>query len=198
MSLSNGYLTYLGSKKCCDLRGLGPTGATGGEGPMGPQGLPGTIGPTGPPGAAGPVGAGSYGSLALTGQSISTSTPFQIPIAGTMSPGKIYAVQASVFISGTTAITPNPNISFNFTDNPGSTAFYPSTFGNTGNVVTTSFYLTSTTGLSPYSYTGTVTDYFLYNGSTGIQNHNVNMYVNPANTNSIFVVKMNSTVTPIN
>lgn len=99
MSLSNGYLTYLGSKKCCDLRGLGPTGATGGEGPMGPQGLPGQIGPTGPPGAAGPVGAGSYGSLALTGQSISASIPFQIPIAGTMTPGKIYAVQASVFIS---------------------------------------------------------------------------------------------------
>lgn len=198
MSLSNGYLTYLGSKKCCDLRGLGPTGATGGEGPMGPQGVPGIPGPTGPAGAAGPLGAGSYGSLALTGQSISTSTPFQIPIAGSLTPGKIYAVQASVFMSGTTAITPNSNISFNFTDNPGSAVFYPSTFGNTGNVVTTPFYLTSTTGGSPYSYSGTVTDYFLYNGSTGIQNHNVNIYVNPANTNSVFGVKMNSTVTPIN
>lgn len=198
MSLSNGYLTYLGSKKCCDLRGLGPTGATGSEGPMGPQGLQGIPGPTGPPGPAGPVGSGSYGSLILIGQSISTSTPFQIPILGTMSPGKIYAVQASVFISGTTAITPNPNISFNFTDVPGSTAFYPSIFGNTGNTVTTSFYLTSTIGPSPYSYTGTVTDYFLYNGSTGIQNHNVNMYVNPANANSVFNVKMTSTVTPLN
>jgi hypothetical protein len=199
MSLSNGYLTYLGSKKCCDLRGIGPTGATGADGSMGPQGLQGIPGPTGPGGPAGPVGAGSYGTLTLVNQSVSGNTSaFQIPISGSLSPGKIYAVQASVYISGTTALTPNPNISFNFTDVPGSGTFYPSIFGNTGNTVTTPFYLTSTTGGSPYSYSGTVTDYFLYNGLTGIQNHNVNIYVNPSNSNTVFNVKMNSTVTPIN
>lgn len=200
MSLSNGYLTYLGSKKCCDLRGLGPTGATGGEGPMGPQGLAGPRGPTGPAGAAGPVGAGSYGTLSLVNQSVSGNTAFQIPIAGSLSSGKIYAVQASVYISGTTAISPNPNISFNFTDVPSSSSstFYPTIFGNTGNTVTTPFYLTSTVGLSPYSYTGTITDYFLYTGVTGIQNHNVNVYLNPSNSNSVFTIKMTSTVTPIN
>jgi hypothetical protein len=202
MSLSNGYLTYLGSKKCCDLRGLGPTGATGAEGPMGPIGLPGSIGPTGatgPVGPAGPLGAGGYGVLSLINQSISTTTPFQIPVAGILETGKIYAVQVSVYISGTTAITPNPNISFNFTDVPSSTPFYPSTFGNTGNIATTPFYLTSTIGASPYSYTGTVTDYFLYNPSVSdIQNHNINIYLTPGNTFSVFNVKMNTTVTPVN
>jgi len=198
MSLSNGYLTYLGSKKCCDLRGLGPTGATGGEGAKGPQGIAGPLGPTGPPGPAGPVGPGSYGLLGLTAQSISGSSPFQIPIAGTLSPGNIYAVQASVFIAGTTAITPDPNISFNFTDVPSSGTIYPSTFGNTGNTVITPFFLTPTIGGPPYAYTGTVTDFFLYNGMTGIQLHNLNVYVNPSNTNYVFTVKMTSTVTPIN
>jgi hypothetical protein len=198
MSLSNGYLTYLGSKKCCDLRGLGPTGATGGEGPMGPQGIPGIPGPTGPAGAAGPLGAGSYGLLSAVGQSISGVTAFQIPVGGSLTPGKMYAVQASVFISGSTAITPNPNISFNFSDIPSSGTFYPSIFGNTGNTVTTPFYLTSAAGAGTFSYTGTVTDYLLYNGVTGIQNHNVNVYVNPSNSNSVFNVKMTSTVTPIN
>uniref|UniRef100_A0A6C0H9A1 Collagen-like protein n=1 Tax=viral metagenome TaxID=1070528 RepID=A0A6C0H9A1_9ZZZZ len=198
MSLSNGYLTYLGSKKCCDLRGLGPTGATGAEGPRGTQGLPGIPGPTGPAGAAGPLGAGSYGQLTLGGQSISTTTPFQIPIAGSLVPGKMYAVQASVFVSGTVQLT-NPNISFNFTDVPSSVPFYPSIFGNTGNTVTTPFYLTATSGPSPYSYTGTITDYFLYDGVTGIQLHNLNVYINPASVSpNTYNLKMTSTVTPIN
>ena len=44
----SGYSSYLGSKKCCDLRGPGPTGpqgATGSQGPIGPVGL-GSTGPT--------------------------------------------------------------------------------------------------------------------------------------------------------
>uniref|UniRef100_A0A6C0CT75 Collagen-like protein n=1 Tax=viral metagenome TaxID=1070528 RepID=A0A6C0CT75_9ZZZZ len=197
MSLSNGYLTYLGSKKCCDLRGLGPTGSTGAEGPMGPQGIAGPLGPTGPPGPAGPVGPGSYGLLSLENQSILGNTAFQVPIAGTLSPGNIYAVQASIFIAGSTAITPNPNILFNFTDVPSSDTFYPSIFGNTG-ILPTPFFLTPTNGGPPYAYTGTVTDFFLYNGNTGIQLHNLNVYVNPENQNTVFTVKMTSTVTPIN
>ncbi len=201
MSLSNGYLTYLGSKKCCDLRGLGPTGATGAEGPVGPQGVPGIAGATGPPGPAGPLGVGGYGiyPYSSTLQSISITTPFQIPIGGSLVSGSVYAVQASVFISGAVQLT-NPNISFNFTDlPPATTPLYPSTFSNISNSPTTPFYLTSTTSAGPlYSYTGTVTDYFLYTGATGIQNHNVNVYVNPANTNVAFTVKMTATVTPIN
>jgi hypothetical protein len=199
MSLSNGYLTYLGSKKCCDLRGLGPTGATGGEGPMGPQGVQGIPGSTGPPGAAGPLGVGGYGQL-TSGGSISTTIPYQIPIGGSLTPGSVYAVQASVFVSGSVALTPTPNISFNFSDVPSSGIIYPSVFGNTGNIVTTPFYLTSSASSGPtFSYTGTVTDYLLYNGVTGIQNHNVNVYVNPASVSpNTYTVKMTSTVTPIN
>lgn len=198
MSLSNGYLTYLGSKKCCDLRGLGPTGATGAEGARGQQGVQGIPGPTGPPGPAGPLGVGGYGLLSAVGQSISGVTAFQIQIGGSLTPGSVYAVQTSVFISGSTAIAPNPNISFNFSDIPSSGTIYPSVFGNTGNTVTTPFYLTGVTGPGIFSYTGTLTDYLLYTGVTGIQNHNVNVYVNPSNSNNVFNVKMTSTVTPIN
>lgn len=199
MSLSNGYLTYLGSKKCCDLRGLGPTGATGAEGARGQQGVQGIPGPTGPAGAAGPLGAGSYGQL-TSGGSISTTIPYQIPIGGSLTSGKMYAVQASVFVSGSVALTPTPNISFNFSDVPSSGIIYPSVFGNTGNIVTTPFYLTSSASAGPtFSYTGTVTDYLLYNGVTGIQNHNLNVYVNPASVSpNTYTVKMTSTVTPIN
>jgi hypothetical protein len=196
MSLSNGYLTYLGSKKCCDLRGLGPTGATGGEGAMGPQGSPGAIGPTGPAGPAGPLGVGGYGSISSTA-TISTTTPFSIPIGGTMSPGKIYAVQISVYISGSVSLS-NLYISFNFTDSPSILTYYPSTFTYTSTATTpTPFYLTSVN--SGLIYTGTVTDFFLYNGPSNITNHFVNVYVNPASVSpNTYSVKMTATVTPVN
>lgn len=205
MSLSNGYLTYLGSKKCCDLRGLGPTGATGGEGAMGPIGLNGETGATGgtgatgPVGPAGPVGEGYYGSISLTGESIVGATAFQIPIGGIFATNKYYAIQTSVYISGSTSIV-NPNISFNFSDNPTPGTYYPSTFGNTGNTVTTPFFLTSGSAGSTYSYSGTITDWILYNPSPNQnkQLHNLNMYINPTANYPIFTIKMTTSITPIN
>lgn len=50
------YSNYLASRKCCDLRGIGPQGAQGAQGivgrlgPMGLQGSTGSQGSTGPPG----------------------------------------------------------------------------------------------------------------------------------------------------
>ena len=61
----NTYSNYLGAKRCCDLRGLGPqgpTGPTGGQGPIGPYGQ---TGPTGPGGAASNTGA--TGPTGITG-----------------------------------------------------------------------------------------------------------------------------------
>jgi hypothetical protein len=194
MSLSNGYLTYLGSKKCCDLRGLGPTGATGADGPIGPQGVPGIPGSTGPAGPAGPLGVGGYGSISVT-SSITSTTPFSIGIGGTLTPGSVYAVQISVYISGSVSLS-NLYISFNFTDSPATQTYYPSTFSYpSGGSVTNPFYLTSVN--SGLIYSGTLTDYFLYNGSTAIQNHNVNVYVNPTSANS-YSIRMSATVTPVN
>ena len=56
------YTQYLGNKKCCDLKGLGPKGPTGPTGPGGPIGPYGKTGPTGSPGSTGPTGSpGSTG-----------------------------------------------------------------------------------------------------------------------------------------
>jgi len=55
----NNYSSYLSSKRCCDLRGLGPigpTGPTGEKGPIGPYGYTGPEGPEGPPGTEGATG----------------------------------------------------------------------------------------------------------------------------------------------
>ena len=54
----NNYSNYLTSKKCCDLRGLGPQGApgpTGSQGPIGPYGKTGATGATGFTGDTGPA-----------------------------------------------------------------------------------------------------------------------------------------------
>jgi len=53
------YSHYLASRKCCDLRGLGP------QGPQGEQGNPGRIGPVGIQGATG--GIGITGPQGVTG-----------------------------------------------------------------------------------------------------------------------------------
>jgi hypothetical protein len=56
----NNYSSYLSSKRCCDLRGLGPigpTGPTGEKGPIGPYGYTGPEGPEGPEGPPGTEGA---------------------------------------------------------------------------------------------------------------------------------------------
>jgi hypothetical protein len=69
----NTYSNYLGAKRCCDLRGLGPQGPTGSTGAQGPIGPYGQTGPTGPGGAAsntgatGPTGPSQWISSAYTG-----------------------------------------------------------------------------------------------------------------------------------
>lgn len=53
---SRNYSEYLGARRCCDLRGLGPVGPQGEigpAGPIGPAGYEGATGPTGPQGVPG-------------------------------------------------------------------------------------------------------------------------------------------------
>jgi hypothetical protein len=55
------YSDYLGARRCCDLRGVGPIGPTGIAGPIGAQGVPGIPGTTGSMGPTGPTGRGCQG-----------------------------------------------------------------------------------------------------------------------------------------
>lgn len=55
------YSDYLGARRCCDLRGVGPMGPTGPIGPIGAQGVPGMPGATGSMGPTGPTGRGCQG-----------------------------------------------------------------------------------------------------------------------------------------
>jgi len=70
---SRSYSEYLGARRCCELRGLGPTGnagSTGAQGPIGPAGTNGVTGPTGP---QGPTGAGCRGPTGPQGPSAGPS-----------------------------------------------------------------------------------------------------------------------------
>jgi len=53
---SKNYSQYLGERRCCDLRGVGPQGVQGPEGPAGIPGPYGATGATGATGAQGPTG----------------------------------------------------------------------------------------------------------------------------------------------
>jgi hypothetical protein len=55
------YSQYLGARKCCDLKGLGPQGPQGAVGPQGPVGNTGFQGATGVTGSQGATGYGCRG-----------------------------------------------------------------------------------------------------------------------------------------
>jgi len=63
------YTQYLGSKRCCDLRGQGPQGAQGPQGTpaVGPVGYQGSTGSTGPQGATGRSCRGPTGAQGPAG-----------------------------------------------------------------------------------------------------------------------------------
>lgn len=100
----NTYANYLGSKKCCNLKGIGPQGLpgpTGQQGPIGPYGFTGSKGEkgptgptgrsckgdTGPAGPAGPAGGptgpiGQTGPIGPTGPSQWNISSFTGPTGG--------------------------------------------------------------------------------------------------------------------
>lgn len=76
---SRSYSYYLGEKRCCELRGLGPTGPQGEQGKQGPIGPTGYTGATGPQGATGVTGCrgptGPQGAIGAQGPGVGATGP---------------------------------------------------------------------------------------------------------------------------
>jgi hypothetical protein len=114
------YNQYLGSQRCCDLRGEGPVGPQGpagpaGVGPVGGTGKQGDTGPTGrscrgPTGPAGPAG----GAQGDTGPQGDTGTSFWDPsgVAGISYSGDVYIdgylLLGSSSLDVSAGVAPNP------------------------------------------------------------------------------------------
>jgi len=73
---SRNYSEYLGARRCCDLRGLGPVGPQGEIGPAGPIGSAGYEGATGPTGPQGSTGVGCRGPQGYQGVPGTTNQSF--------------------------------------------------------------------------------------------------------------------------
>jgi hypothetical protein len=202
------YLGYLGAKKCCELRGVGPKGDQGAIGPQGPIGIgeKGDIGDTGDTGATGDTGpAGSSGLYCLYGisqyntpQSIVENIPFVVPMnGGSLLIDKMYAVNISIYITGIDVLT-SPNITFNLSNDTetGGAPFYPQIFKNaTGGVP---MYLTSGSGKSPFYYTGSINDYVYYTPSIDLIPPILNVYISPSSTSTnTYTIKIVATVNPV-
>jgi hypothetical protein len=145
--MASNYANYLGARRCCDLRGLGPQGAQGAigaYGPIGPIGAQGAQGNTGAQGAQGtqgsqgPAGTGgrdsAFGSYIspLGGQSYTLNDPIRVNMVS-YAPivlGQSYAIHVAIFIFSTTATIPGGfdtgwNISCNIEPNPNSGSLIP-------------------------------------------------------------------------
>jgi len=204
------YLGYLGAKKCCELRGLGPKGDQGATGPPGPIGIgeKGQQGEQGPTGDVGPAGSSGlyccYGRYYSSTASAVGTDPFTIPLSGTLLSNITYAVNISIYITNTTGTTfaSLPNATFNLTSDPpgsGVIAYSPSTFNNS--VTGYKMYLTSSSiGGSTYVYTTTITDWVLYNppsGTTTTASPFLNVYILPSTPTGAFTIRMTASVNPV-
>jgi len=197
------YLGYLGAKKCCELRGVGPTGPRGATGPPGPVGVgtrgrDGVTGATGDPGPPGTMGLYCcYGTVTYTNQTITATSPFEIVMQGsTLLPDKTYSVNISIYLYSSSGDISNPYISLDLSNDPevGGAPFYPQIFAsNRGEV----YYLQSSGATStPYVYTGSLTDYVYYNPTSNLQSPVVNVYIGPTDTNT-FKIKLIATIFPV-
>lgn len=135
------YSDYLGARRCCDLRGVGPTGPTGIAGPIGAQGVPGIPGTIGSMGPTGPTGRGCQGppgppsvvpgvtsltfqpdvtsviinqSLSIASYSLVLSGQNLTAINATLPSGG----QAIVYVTGTGQITLPINMNYYVTNTP--------------------------------------------------------------------------------
>ena len=189
MSLSNNYLSNLGSlgsTKCCDLKGLGPIGPVGAHGPIGPIGPDGTEGITGFIGPQGKLTTGGYSSY-VKGSFImdsGTYASFTTLLNGNFESNKYYVFNMSFYLSGDTTIeVPNEidfNITFNISveyANYGIVDFSPSTFFIDDTTTATypiGMLLTQTNSGSTYSYSATLNDFVYIEPN---DNNILNMYI---------------------
>jgi hypothetical protein len=197
------YLGYLGAKKCCELRGLGPKGEQGPPGPPGPVGVglrgrDGVTGATGEPGPPGTMGLYScYGTSTTTNKSINENTAFVITMqGGSLLPNITYAVNISIYLYGATADISHPYISFNLSNDPevDGAPFYPQLYSSDDDLV---YYLQSSGATSdPYAYSGSLTDYVYYNPTSTLQSPIINVFIGPTDTN-LFRIKLVATIFPV-
>jgi hypothetical protein len=134
----NSYSNYLGSKRCCDLRGLGP------QGPVGPTGSPGPIGPYGQTGAT-----GQNGSTGPTGRSCKGDTGPAGPAGGPTGPQGPTGIQGPTGNTGPTGIQGPQGP----TGIQGETGITGPT-GNTGPTGPSQWNISSFTGPTGPGYTG--------------------------------------------
>jgi len=226
MSLSNNYLSNLGNlgtRKCCDLKGLGPIGPVGPHGPIGPIGPDGTEGVTGYIGPQGKLSTGGYSSYVNESFTMDDDTDkyisFTTLLNGNFESNKYYLYNMSFYLtsSGLSASLIN-NYKFNITfyvtveyASYGLVNYYPSTFFvdddptvtyPTGMLLTPAKF-----GDTYYSYSATLNDWVYIDPSaddiptdTNILNMYITIRINYSTrpTSSIFEFKWASAVTPVN
>lgn len=206
--MASNYANYLGARRCCDLRGLGPQGAQGSIGAYGPIGPIGSQGSTGAIGATGSQGSQGYQGPAGTAGKDSAYGGFNIgapinytlnqPITCTMysdapiNLGVTYAIHVSVYISGlTTNLPAGPqqyNISCNIQPNPSIAAYiYPAVFSNPAVSsdpvpATRPSYCDFYTVGSLTQISASFSDYFIYNNPTIVSFSPFNLNVFLGNT----------------
>ena len=208
------YLGYLGAKKCCELRGLGPKGDQGPTGPPGPIGIgqkgtngidgtdgaDGATGATGPAGPAGPSGLyccfGNY-SQSIPLSDILNSTYCTVTLQNSILKANLfYAVNISVYISSLDSLN-GANISFNLSNSPldYDAPFYPLIFSN--NVGGVPMYLTSGPTIPTHIYTGSINDYVLCSSTENLPSPILNVYINYNGFSTTADVKITATVHPV-
>jgi hypothetical protein len=202
------YLGYLGAKKCCELRGVGPKGDQGAIGPQGPigigeKGTNGTTGATGATGADGPAGpSGTYSCFGNYSQStnlfdVTNSTYCTVTLQNSILKANLfYAVSISVYISSLTPLN-GVNISFNLSNAPlgYGAPFYPLVFSN--GLEGVPMYLTSGPTIPTHIYTGSINDYVLCSSTENLPSPILNVYINYTGFPTTADVKITATVHPV-
>jgi hypothetical protein len=202
-------MSYFTSKKCCDYRGLGKSGYPGSPGP---QGITGSVGPQGPRGYPGPVGPGGVGGYFLYNSgdspvSIDSVVPFVVYNDYALKANTYYLFNISFWISYygsggplTTNVT-STNITFNYQEELSSTnkpIYTPSMYNNTDKGVP--FFLTENTNYQ--SYSGTLSDWFLYNPTYDINDPTskyFNIYISPSSeSGNFYYIQFDIAVKPMN
>ena len=208
MSSFNNYMSYFTSKKCCDYRGLGKSGF---PGPPGPQGITGSVGPQGPRGYPGPVGPGGVGGYFVYNSeeavSIEDYDPFIVYNNYAFKANTYYLFNMSFWISyygsgnPLTTATTATNVRFNYQEELSSTnkpIYYSSMYNNTDKGVP--FFLTENTNYQ--AYTGTLSDWFLYNPTYDINDPSskyFNVYISPSSSGSYrYFIQLDIAVKPLN
>jgi hypothetical protein len=216
MSLSNNYLSNLGNlgtRKCCDLKGLGPIGPVGAHGPIGPIGPDGTEGITGFIGPQGKLSTGGYSSYVNESFIMDGGTyaSFTTLLNGSFESNKYYVFNMSFYLSGDPDVEDPNEIDFNITfnisveyANYGIVEFSPSTFFIDDTTTATypiGMLLTQTNSGSTYSYSATLNDFvYIEPNDNNILNMYINVRLNYKVVPFMYTAnfKWSSSVTPVN